>query len=340
MFACLALPWLCGCETFTYFAQAAGGQAEIIASSEPIERVIDDPDTAPELRARLELVQALREFAASELAMGEVRGFDSFAALDRKYVVWNVVAAPEFDVEALSWCFPVAGCVRYRGYFDQSAGERFASRLRREGYDTDLYGVAAYSTLGWFRDPVLDTWIMRSESALAALVFHELAHQRLYVAGDTELSESFARVVEREGVRRWFIAAGRETEYRRYLERVRADSEFAGLIESSRRRLVELYAEPVGDALKRERKARVFEQLRADYSAISSSWPRDYRFDEWMARPLNNARLAGVANYYRWVDALTRLLDACGGDLACFYARVAKLAELTAEQRERQLKQL
>jgi predicted aminopeptidase len=338
MFVCLVLSLLCGCETLAYLAQAASGQATIIAASAPLEQVIEDPDTAPALRARLELVLALRDFAAKELAMGELRGFESYAALDRTYVVWNVVAAPEFDVDAVSWCFPIAGCVRYRGYFDRAAGERFASRLRREGYDTDLYGVAAYSTLGWFRDPVLDTWITRSESSLVGLVFHELAHQRLYVAGDTELSESFARVVEREGVRRWFEATGREAEYGRYLERIRVDSEFAALIESSRRRLVELYAEPISDALKRERKAGVFEQLRAEYRDISASWPQEYRFDQWMARPLNNARLAGMANYTRWVDALGRLLDACDGDLGRFYARVAELAELTAGQRESQLK--
>ena len=326
-----------GCASVAYVGQAAWGQARVLAARRPLARVIADPRTAPALRARLELVQELRAFAAGELAMDRVSGFGDYAALGRDYVAWNVVATPEFSLDPLTWCFPVAGCVAYRGYFGRAAAEAEAARLSRAGHDTHVYGVAAYSTLGWFDDPVLDTWIGRSESALAALVFHELAHQLLYVPGDTAFSESFARVVEREGVRRWLARDGDEAALAAWREAQAVDAAFDALLAAARARLEALYVQPLAPAEMRARKAALFAELGADYERASRGWPAGLRFDAWMRAPLNNARLASVASYERWGPALARLLAEQDGELAAFYAAARALAALEPAAREARL---
>ncbi len=314
----LALP--AGCASVSYLGQAAYGQAQVLAAREPLERVIDDPLTEPALRARLVLVRDLRAFAVTELAMREASGFEDYAALRRDFAVWNVVATPEFSLRPLTWCFPVAGCVAYRGYFGRDAAQRQGAALALQGLDTHVYGVAAYSTLGWFDDPVLDTWVHRRESALAALIFHELAHQLVYAPDDTAFSESFARVVEREGVRRWFARSGRDAEMDAWLREQSVTAQFNALLATARTRLAEL-----------------FDGLRADYQRLSHTWPEGMRFDAWMAAPLNNARLASVASYERWTPALTQLLQEHGGELEPFYGAARALAELTPQAREARL---
>jgi predicted aminopeptidase len=335
--ALLLAALLAGCDSVGYLGQAAWGQARLVAARRELHAVIADPATPATLVAQLKRVEALRAFATGELGMREVRGFDTFVVTGRSHAVWNVVAAPEFSVVPLSWCFPVAGCVNYRGYFARAEAERFAASLHARGLDATVYGVAAYSTLGWFSDPVLDTWVMRRERALAALVFHELAHQLVYAAGDTAFSESFARVVEREGVRRWLQAAGRMDDYHAYLEEQAADREFAELLGRTRERLRALYAESLEAAAMRSRKQHVFEELRAEYTEVRERWPADYRFDGWMAQPLDNARLASVANYEQQVPALQALLAAKGGNLEAFYVAARELAALEPAAREARL---
>jgi len=333
----VALTLAGGCASVSYVAQAAWGQARVLAARRPVACVIDDPRTAPELRSQLELIRELRAFAAGQLAMGPVRGFEDYAELGRHYAVWNVVAAPEFSLEARQWCFPVAGCVSYRGYFARESAERFAAELATAQLDTTVYGVAAYSTLGWFDDPVLDTWVNRDEAALAALVFHEFAHQLLYVPDDTEFSESFARTVEREGVRRWFARSGRAEALAEYLRARAVEGEFDALLADARARLEALYVQPFAAAEMRARKAAVLEALRADYAARSRAWPEGLRFDGWMSVPLNNARLASVGNYERWGVAMTQLLAEEGGELAPFYAAARELARLGPDARRARL---
>ncbi|MFM7783568.1 MAG: aminopeptidase, partial [Gammaproteobacteria bacterium] len=321
----LLLP-LAGCESIAYLAQASSGQSKLLLARRPIEAVIADPASTPELRARLDLVRALRAYAARELGMDEREGFDSFAASGRRYVVWNVVAAPEFSVTPLAWCFPVAGCVSYRGYFDEAAARRFADALGREGRETWVYGVAAYSTLGWFDDPVLDTWVMRSERFVAALVFHELAHQVLYVPGDTAFSESFASVVEREGLRRWLLERGDAAAYADYLlERERGEAVDA-LLAKTREELATLYAQTLSPGEMRELKAQRFARLREEYALLAAGWAEGPRPGAWIAGPLDNARLAGAANYAAHTARLESLLEAEGGDLPRFYAAAKALA--------------
>ncbi|MBK7727165.1 MAG: aminopeptidase [Gammaproteobacteria bacterium] len=330
----MALP---GCESMSYMGQAAWGQAQLFAARQPLERLLADPSTDSALRERLRTVNGLREFARQSLGMENTRGFDSFVATGRDFVVWNVVASGEFSVTATSWCFPVAGCVNYRGYFERARAERFAAKMARRGFDTHVYGVTAYSTLGWFADPVLDTWIDRDEPALAALVFHELAHQVLYASGDTEFSESFARVVEREGVRRWLAQEGDDTAYAQYLREQQTEAQFSALLAATRERLELLYRQPLAAPLMRERKASVLEDLRTEYARASASWPAPERFDAWMRAPLNNARLASLANYQRWVGAFEQLLLEHQRDLSSFHAAARVLSELPAARREARL---
>lgn len=331
VFATAALP---GCESMSYMGQAALGQVQLLVARQPLEPLLADPSTDTALRERLRTVNGLREFARQSLGMENVRGFDSFVATDREFVVWNVVASGEFSVTATSWCFPVAGCVNYRGYFEAERAERFAAKMARRGFDTHVYGVTAYSTLGWFADPVLDTWIGRDEPALAALVFHELAHQVLYVSDDTEFSESFARVVEREGVRRWLAQAGRDAAYADYLREQQTDAQFSALLAATRERLAQLYRQPLAVPEMRERKARALDELRNEYARVSATWPAHRRYDAWMRAPLNNARLASLANYQRWVAAFEQLLLEHERDLSSFYTAARALSALPATRRE------
>jgi predicted aminopeptidase len=252
-------------------------------------------------------------------------------------VVWNVVAAPEFSVTPREWCFPVAGCVSYRGYFDESSARRFADALAREGDETWVYGVAAYSTLGWFDDPVLDTWVMRSERSVAALVFHELAHQVLYVPGDTAFSESFASVVEREGLRRWLLERGDAAAYADYLLERERGAAVDALLVKTQGDLAMLYAQTLSSKEMRERKAARFAELRDDYEELAAGWIEGPRPGAWIAGPLDNARLAAVANYAEHTAALESLLGAEGGNLSRFYAAAKTLAALPPAERTARL---
>lgn len=299
--------------------------------------MIADDAQPPVLRERLALIEELRVFAQEELAMPGVRGFDTYVATGRRSVVWNVVAAPRFSVEPLRWCFPVAGCVSYRGYFSRAAAETFAQSLAARGNDTWVYGVSAYSTLGWFRDPVLDTWAFRSETAVAALVFHELAHQMAWSTADTAFSEAYAQVVEREGVRRWLTARGEPERVDAWLRGQSIDAEFAAMVQRARARLAEVYAVPLDDTERSRRKAAEINRLRREYADRSRQWPPEERRDQWMGGGLDNARLASVANYEERAPALQALLARQGGDLAAFHAEARRIAALAPAARAAEL---
>ena len=319
-----------------YYLQAAGGQLEVLRKRESIDRLLDDPDTPAALAARLSLVRAAREFSITELGLPDNGSYRSFAALDRDYVVWNVVAAPEFSVEARTWCFPIAGCVAYRGYFSQRRARAKAAQLKAEGQDVFVGGVTAYSTLGIFDDPVLSTMLGRDDTALVALLFHELAHQRLYLPGDTAFSESFASAVEELGVERWLSARARGDQWRRYRARKALAGELTALALAARDDLAALYAGPLTPAEKRRAKAARLEALAAALTSRALAHGVDAR-EARFAQPLNNARLALWSAYERHVPALRRLFRDCGEDFQCFYASAAQLAQLDAAERERRL---
>ena len=300
-----------------------------------MERLLADSATEPDLALRLETAGELLEFAAAELALPAGRSYRGYVELDGPYVTWTVTAAPELAVEPVVWCFPIAGCVSYRGYFSEERAGRFAERLRGRGYDVEVGGVRAYSTLGWLRDPLLSSFLDLSEPELAALLFHELAHRRLYVKGDTAFNESFAALVEEEGVRRWLAERERRDELTIWLSGHRRDQQVVELALATRHRLAEVYGAERDDAWKRQRKAELLDELRAAYRARRAEWGE--RWDGFFDQRLNNARLASLGAYHELVPGLRRLLEAEDGDLERFYDAAEALAGLTPDERRRRL---
>ena len=329
---CAALP---GCGTL-YVAQAARGQWQVMHERRPIDAVVADPHTPATLRSRLEDVRAARDFAVTELHLPDNRSYRTYAEVKRPYVVWNVVATPEFSVEPRHWCFPVAGCVAYRGYFSEKKARAFAAGLSRKGLDVTVGGVPAYSTLGKFADPVLSTMMSYGDAELVAIIFHELAHQLLYVKDDTEFNEAFATVVEDAGLERWLDSRGQAdqmADYRRDDERDRA---FIELFSDARSRLRKLYASGLPPMDMRRDKAAIFAQLTADTRELQHKEGADY-YGTWLREGLNNAHLASVATYYQCVPGFERLLAGQGGDLQKFYAAARELGNLPKPQRHARL---
>jgi predicted aminopeptidase len=312
---------LSGCESVAFYAQAIGGQLGVMRSARPLDSWLADPQTTPQLRARLEAARRIREFASRELALPENGSYASYADLRRPYVVWNVFAAPRFSVEAKRECFPFTGCVSYRGFFSEDLARRHAERLRRDGFDVHVAGVPAYSTLGWFDDPLLSTFILYPDAQLARLLFHELAHQVAYARDDTAFNESFAVVVEEEGVRRWLRAEGRPDELAAFRAAQSRKRELAAGVAATRARLSRIYQSDTPEEEKLRQKAEEFARLRAQYG-------------NFIPREPNNAFLVSVAVYTQLVPAFERLLADAGGDLPAFYARVKELAASERSSRD------
>ena len=328
-----------GCSTMGYYWQAFDGQMALNSQSRPIPEVIQDPKTGAELKARLEQVREIREFASRQLDLPDNGSYRRYADLKRRYVVWNVFAAPEFSVEPREWCFPIAGCVGYRGYFEEAQASEFAAGLGQEGLDVYIAGVPAYSTLGWFDDPVLNTFVNYPDTDLARLIFHELSHQVAYAPGDSTFNESFATTVETEGVERWIGQHGTPAQRDAFQASQRRRAQFAELVTSYRERFAAAYAEAGSDDARLAAKRRLQEQMRTDYARLKESWGGYAGYDWWFAQPLNNAQLASVALYTQLVPAFEKLLDACARNLPCFYARVKELARLPEAERRAQLQE-
>jgi predicted aminopeptidase len=324
-----------GCAA-PYYWQAIGGQFELFRKREPIDKVIADPATDPRLKTTLARVETMRRFAVDELLLPSNGSYTTYVELDRPYVIWNVVATEEFAVKPRRWCFPFAGCVAYRGYFDKAGAEHFAAKLAEDGLDTYIGGSTAYSTLGYFDDSVLSTMVAGGDQYVASLLFHELAHQRLYVKSDSEFSEAFAMVVEELGTERWLSVHGTPTDLARYRARRHRREQFGELISAQQARLRALYASGAPPEQLRADKQRAFETLRREYEALKATWGGSTDYDAWFAQPLNNAALASVATYTRWLPAMRARLDEVG--LRAFYADAAAIAELEAAQRAERLR--
>lgn len=339
MLLLLLLP-LAGCSTVGYYAQAVSGHLGLMAAREPIDEVIADPATPAAVRERLELAQAARRFAVDELGLPDNGSYTSYVQLDRPAVVYNVFAAPAYSLEPKRWCFPVAGCVVYRGYFARADAERSAARLEAEGWDTWVGGASAYSTLGRFEDPVLSSMLYRDDARLAGLLFHELAHQRLYIKDDSAFNEAFATAVEEEGVRRWLLATDRAADLAAWRESRRRAEAFQFLLARTRGRLQVLYASGAGEPEMRAGKAAAFARLETEYRALKDSWDGWTGFDRWFEAPLNNARLIPSATYRALVPAFRILLLEADGDLEAFYAEAERLGELPQAEREAEMRRL
>jgi predicted aminopeptidase len=330
---CLALG---GCGTM-YVAQAARGQMQILTARQPIKRVLSNPKTDPGLRKRLEVVRAAREFASRELGLPNNKSYTSYADLKREFVVWSVVATPEFSVEPREWCFPIVGCVAYRGYFRQASAEKFADSLRAAGFDTIVGGIPAYSTLGKFNDPILNTMMTYGDDELASIMFHELSHQLVYIADDTSFNEAFAVTVEQEGLARWLKSRGREDELSRYFKRRERQAEGVALVARFRRELKLLYSTDLPVDAMRVRKAEVFERLVRELRELDKRYGTQSGLAAELAGKPNNARLASLATYYECVPGFEKLLAGEQHDLPRFYAAVRALAELPREERRARL---
>jgi predicted aminopeptidase len=317
--------------------QSAKGQLELMSKREPIARVVDDPRTSPELRDQLRAVKSIREFATHSLGLPDNGSYRTYADVGRAFVVWNVVAAPEFSVSPKEWCYPIVGCVAYRGYFDEHKARAFAAALHAQGFDVSVGGVAAYSTLGHFDDPILNTMMGWNDVELAAIVFHELTHQLLYVSGDAPFNEALATTVEEEGVRRWLGSQGRDADLQRHLRQRVRYLRIISLLRRTREGLEDLYASPLDATLMRERKTEAFRKLRSDYLSLKTEWGGDASFASWFDGLLNNAQLASIATYYDCVPGFERELAAADGNLGVFYTRVRQLAKLPQAVRDAQL---
>ena len=334
----LAIVTAAGCSTLGYYAQSIHGHFAMLRAARPIPEIVADPLIGEPLKQRLQRAERMRAFASRELALPENESYRSYADLQRPFVIWNVFATPELSLELKQWCYPVVGCAAYRGYFEREVAERTAAELRSEGLDVSLAGVPAYSTLGWFADPLLNTFIGGTEGQLAGLIFHELAHQVVFVSGDTTFNESFATAVEREGVRRWLAQNGDAASRQAYAEFAQRRREFLNLLLGYRALLFENYSGPAVNDVKRERKRLLFTELRADYARLRVSWDGFAGYDRFFAQDLTNAHLASIGAYNDLVPAFDALLAQAGGDFTRFYDEVRQLAAMSKERREAALR--
>ena len=337
LLAIALIPLINGCSSASYYSQLAGGQWQILQAREPVSTVIADPQRPVVLREQLVKAQAARNFASQHLYLPDNQSYRLYADLKRPYVVWNVFATPEFSLTPVTHCFPIAGCVAYRGYYSQGAARGEAALQRQDGKDVFVSGVEAYSTLGWFDDPILNSMLTWGDERLATLIFHELAHQRFYVKDDSEFNESFASFVEQEGTRQWRARQGLSPASDNGLQQRK---QFIALVLDTRQRLQDLYAQPLPADEMRQRKAAEFERMRREYRQLrDQQWGGNKRFDGWVNSPMNNAKLLPFGLYDQWVPAFTALFESVDGNWPNFYREVEQLAKLPLQQRKAALQQ-
>lgn len=343
---------LSGCQTLSFYKQALKGQYQLFAHQEPIEKLVADPQTPAPLREKLQLVQDLRRFAEQELKLPVDGHYRKYVDVHRPFVVWNVEAAPEFSLESKTWWYPLVGSLKYRGYFSERMARDYTSLLRQKGYDVYTGGVEAYSTLGWFKDPVLNTFVFLPEADLAETLFHELGHQRVFARGDTDFNEAFATTVGQEGARRWLRVKGDAGGYDRYLAELGRTSQFVHLIMDTRRQLEALYGDvrtedgklkaakklPLLAGDLRRQKQQVIEQLQRRYDGLKAQWGGDKGYDHWFAHEINNAKLNSVAAYYDLVPGFEHLLKLNSGNLERFYQAAERLSKKAKKERQTALR--
>jgi predicted aminopeptidase len=329
-----------GCSTFSYYVHSAGGHLSLLRAARPVPQWLTDEVAPASLKDRLALAQRIRDYAVTELKLPDNASYRRYADLKRSAAVWNVVAASELSLKLKNWCFPVVGCVSYRGYFEREPADALAEQLRREGLDVVVYGVPAYSTLGtlpgsFFADPLLNTFINYPEGELARMIFHELAHQIAYASGDTEFNESFATTVERIGGQRWLSERATpqaRAEYERFDSRRR---EFRELTGRYRQALQSLYDSDASDDAKRRGKAELLTRMRAEYEVLKAThWGGFSGYDAWFAHA-NNAAFGVMSAYFELVPAFERLFDRSGHDFERFYAEVRHLAAMPDKAQRR-----
>lgn len=336
LIALIALGAVSACDSIAYYAQAVSGQASLLWQRQPIDQLLADPSLEPALRQKLEVIKQATEYADTQLGLSAEGSYNSYVELQRRHLVWNVFAAPAFSTQPVSWCFPIAGCVDYRGYFSEADALVYADRLRAQGFDVFVGGVDAYSTLGWFNDPVPSTVIQRPDHQLVALIFHELAHQRIYLAGDTPFNESFASFVSLEGLRHWLAEQGQSELYQHAMQDLLEQQRFIEFVLAFRERFAALYASDLNVEEMLSGKRQLQEAMRQSWHAQDQP-EQVRRYQAWFQGPLNNAQLSTVGAYYTWVPAFDALFKQSGRDFSMFYKAVADLASMSGQARQERL---
>lgn len=330
----IALGSLSGCADLSYYMHSINGHLSIINSARDIDDLLADGKTDPELAERLRVVGRIRQFAVEQLQLPESGSYTIYADLKRSYALKNLFAAPEFSVKAHHWCYPIIGCAGYRGYFDEDRLQKTLSFLKQQGFDTYVSNVSAYSTLGWFDDPVLNTFINWPDYRLAGMIFHELSHQQLYIDGDTEFNESFAVAVQQAGIKKWLHINGHASKAARYQQQLDNRVQVIELIKKSQLQLKHLYSQPVDESAMRQSKKDIIHKLKTDYDDLSSQFTIEDGFRRWFEGPINNARLVSISTYYDLVPAFLQLLKSHDGNFQAFFQHVENIGKLGDTERK------
>ncbi len=331
---------LAGCESTAYYWQASSGHLGLMNRRQSVGDILDSDSLEQTERAQLEQAVAIRDYAAAELALPVGGSYRHLVRLESNYVTWNVFAAGPLSMEPVQWCFPVAGCVSYRGYFKQGAAEEFAAKMQQKGLDVIVGGATAYSTLGWFKDPLLSTFLRYDDTRLASLLFHELAHQVVYVKGDTSFNESFASAVEELAVEQWLRDSGRAEDLQQWSRHSAWVDTFARWLLMHREALQLIYQSNLADAQKRDQKQDYFASIVSSYAGFRDSHAGDHSYDAWMRRPLNNASLLSIGSYNDWVGAFKQLFSENGCRWPDFYTAAQRLGERDSGERIASLEKL
>lgn len=329
-----------GCSSAGYYWEKIQGHAELLNKQQPVQEVIDNPQTDSSVKDFLSNTQQARDFASKVLMLPDNNSYRNYVDVGRDYVVWTVVATPPYSIKPKEWCFLIVGCLTYRGYFSKQAADKFATTLKEQGMDVYVSGVKAYSTLGWFDDPLLSTMLYKSEAHRVGIIFHELAHQKIYVENDTAFNEAFATSVELEGIKAWFKRTDNPLKFKKYLIAKKRDKEFKSLLKNTRKELTELYESKPSPEQMQTAKVRTFLHLQSSYIIFKRKWNNYSGYDRWMQQGLNNAHLALVATYNNWVPAFQRLFKKANSDYKVFYSEVERLTSLDKMQRKKQLEEL
>ena len=337
---CMLWASMSACSSVSYYAHIMNGHHALTVAEEDIEDILAENKYDEALRSRLKKALEIRKYASEQLGLPDNDSYKSFVKLDRPYPIWNVIAAQKFSVKPKQWCFLIVGCINYRGYFSEQDANTKAKELAAEGYDVAVSPAAAYSTLGWFDDPLLSSMLYKEDSHLAGIIFHELAHQQVYIDDDSSFNEAFATTVEIEGVRRWLALNNdqRATQaYRRYKQR---QKQFNQLLKTTQQQLKALYQQKRPDEAMLQQKQMIIAGMKQGYRQLKRQWGGYTGYDKWMSRDINNAHLALVATYHELVPAFEHLLLSSGTSLPDFYTAVATLGDLPREKRAAELKKL
>lgn len=338
IFLCLfSVFFLSACSNLSYYFDAASGHLDLLSKAEPIDEILQQPDLDEKFRQQLLTFQQARDFASQKLLLPDNGSYRNFSELDREYLVWNIVATDELSMQPKKWCFLFVGCLSYRGYFEKDKVEAYAKELKLQGQDVYVSGVSAYSTLGWFDDPVVSSMLYDSEARRAGIVFHELAHQLMYRKNSTAFNESFAMLVEEEGIRRWFEWRNKPLLFEQYKEGKIRSEQFRNMLTQTRRKLEGLYSQHVKDAEKRQKKQDYLQEIKDDYTQLRQQWQGYSGYDKWMSQELNNAHFLLTQTYFDLLPMFRAMLEQNNNDLQAFYAQVIKFSELPDDTFEQEV---